>query len=203
MTRYARLGTPWPRMLGLCAAAAGLMGAVAARPGSLWPLQGLTVGLIAAGTAWCVDEQAAAVVDSLPRTLRWRTIARTLVACPLAITWVLCTLLWRRNLPPHPAVLVLQGIAAMATAVAYGAWRRAHGTAAPGGGFAAAAVTACVALTLVPLNRVESAVFPAWSVGSWRTCGAIWAAMLSSSALVLCVTLRDNRQRTDPVPRKR
>jgi hypothetical protein len=190
VTRYARLGTPWRRVLGLCIVATGLMTTVAARPGSLWPLQGLTVGLIAAGTAWCVDEQAAPVVDTLPRNLRWRTTARTLVACPLAITWVLCILIWRRELPPHPAVLILQGITAMAAAVAYGAWRRAHGAAAPGGGFAVAAVTACVAVTLAPLGGAESALFPAWSVGGWRTCGLIWTAMLSGSTLVLCITLR-------------
>jgi hypothetical protein len=191
MTRYARLGTPWRRVLGLCIVAAGLMTTVAAGPGSLWPLQGLTVGLMAAGTAWCVDEHAAAVVDALPRTLRWRTTARALVACPLAITWVLCILIWGRDLPPHPAVLILQGVAAMAAAVAYGAWRRAHGTAAPGGDFAVAAMTACVAVTLVPLGRADSALFPAWSVGGWQTCGAIWTAMLSGSTLVLCITLRD------------
>jgi hypothetical protein len=190
MTRYARLGAPWRRVLGLCAAATGLMAAVAVRPGSLWPLQGLTVGLIAAGTAWCVDEQAAAVVDTLPRSLRWRTTARALVASPLAITWVLCTLIWRRELPPHQGVLVLQGIAAMAAAVAYGACRRAHGAATPGGGFAVTAVTACVAVTLAPLGRAESALFPAWSVGGWQTCGVIWTAMLSGSTLVLCITLR-------------
>lgn len=85
---------------------------------------------------------------------------------------------------------MLQGVAAMSAAVAYGAWRRAHGAAAPGGGFAVAAITACVAVTLAPLDRAESAVFPAWSADGWQTCGAIWTAMLSGSILVLCITLR-------------
>lgn len=201
MTRYASLGTPWRRVLGLCIVAAGLMTTVASRPGTLWPLQGLTVALIAAGTAWCVDEQSAALVDTLPRTLRWRTTARALAACPLVITWVLCILIWGADLPPHPAVLILQGIAAMATAVAYGAWRRAHGNAAPGGGFAVAAVTASVAATLAPLGHAESALFPAWTVGDWRTCGVIWTTMLSGSTLLLCITLRDTVSTTALVAR--
>ncbi|MEU0312929.1 hypothetical protein [Nocardioides sp. NPDC006273] len=53
-----------------------LMERVARWPWTMWPLEGITIGLLAAGTAWCFDEPAAEVVDAAPRHLTWRTGAR-------------------------------------------------------------------------------------------------------------------------------
>jgi len=50
-------------------------------------LQGCAVGLLTGAAAWCFDEPAAAVVDTAPRSLLWRTGARADGLLFLLVWW--------------------------------------------------------------------------------------------------------------------
>ena len=91
MTGYVARAVPWPLVAAGCGTTAALMGLVAASPWVLWPLQGTAVGVLSATVAWSMDEQAAAVVDTLPRSLRWRTAVRASTVPLVLGIWAL----WR------------------------------------------------------------------------------------------------------------
>ena len=114
-------------MLASCVVVAALMAMVAAWPEVVWPLQGAAVGLLAGAAAWSMDETSAAVVDTLPRPLSWRTAARAAAVVPSALVWTGCVLLLRRPAAAAPRPFLLQGFAAVLLAVAFVTWRRALG----------------------------------------------------------------------------
>ena len=109
MIGYAVRVLPWRLTLASCALITALMSLVAAWPWVMWPLQGTSVGLIAGAVAWAMDERAAAVVDTLPRSLRWRTTARALIVVPLLGVWIVALVLMRDRIPAHLDLFILQG----------------------------------------------------------------------------------------------
>lgn len=191
MTAYAARAVPWALVLASCVVAAVLMALVAAWPDSVWPLQGATVGLLAGATAWSLDETAAAIVDTLPRPLRWRTMARTLAAGPLALTWAGSVLVAGDRLPPHPALLIGQGLAAVLFAEAFVTWRRARGSAAPGTRFASVVIVTTAMLALLRPLPDHLPLFPIWSYEPWSRSLTFWSALAVGSAALLVATLRD------------
>jgi hypothetical protein len=192
--RYAARAVPWPLVLTTCAVVAALMALVAAWPEVVWPLQGAAVGLLAGAAAWSMDETAAAVVDTLPRPLWWRTAARTAAVVPLALVWSGCVLIAGDRLPPHSDLFLLQGFAAVIVAVAFVTWRRAHGEAAPGDRVAPAAIAAAVALALIRPFPDRVPLFPVWAYEEWGLSLAIWSALAAASAVLLAISLRPARR---------
>ncbi len=189
MIRYAARAVPWPHVLASCVLTVPLMAMVAAWPETVWPLQGAAVGLLAGAAAWSMDETAAAVVDSLPRPLWWRTAARTAAVVPLMLVWGGCVLVAGDRLPPHSELFLLQGFAAMLCAVAYVTWRRAHGEAAPGARVASGAIAAATAFALLrPLPDLLP-LFPVWAYEQWELSLAIWSALAVAAAVLLALAL--------------
>lgn len=189
MIRYAARAVPWTLVLAGCALTPALMTIVAAWPETMWPLQGTAIGLLAGVAAWSMDETAAAVVDTLPRPLPWRTVARATAIVPLALTWGGCVLIPRDRLPPHTELFLLQGLAALLFAVAFATWRRARGNAVPGTRFASFVIPVAAMLALVrPLpDRVP--LFPVWTNEHWTLSLAIWTTLAVGSAALLAMTL--------------
>jgi hypothetical protein len=189
MIRYAARAVPWPLVLASCMLTAALMAMVAAWPRTMWPLQGTAIGLIAGTAAWSLDETAAAVVDTLPRSLRWRTAARAIAVVPLALTWVGCVLVPGSRLPPHTGLFLLQGIAALLFALAFVTWRRARGEAVPGTRFASIVIPVAAMLALMRPLPDRLALFPAWPGEQWTLSLAIWGTLAVGSAALLAMTL--------------
>jgi len=114
MIRHAARALPWPLLVATAILLVGLLRVVEQWPFTMWPLQGLAVGLLAGAVAFACDEPAAAVVDTLPRGLAWQGLAAT-VAVVAAVTAL------RRHGRASPAGAIGAGVVA---AAAYAALAR-------------------------------------------------------------------------------
>jgi hypothetical protein len=125
----------------------------------MWPLQGIAVGMVAAAATWCFDETAAAVVDTLPRSLAWRTASRLLGVAVVLGVW-LAAVDWTSTAYFGQAGHVAwQGVAAITAGSAYATWRRSRGAPTPAA--AAATVLVCGA-SFVALARPLGDRLPAF-----------------------------------------
>ena len=133
MIRYSVRTTPWLILAIGGGVVAGLLSLVARWPGSMWPLQGTAVGVLAGVVAWALDERPASIVDSLPRPHWWRTVARILVVVPVTLAVAIGSLVVHRDrLPDHLPLFVVQAVVAVVLALAVAVWRRSRGVAEPG-----------------------------------------------------------------------
>ncbi|WP_217922388.1 hypothetical protein [Miltoncostaea oceani] len=201
MPRYVLRAVPW-RLVAACGLVIPcLMALTAAWPDVVWPLQGTAVGLLAAAAAWSMDEPAAAVVDSLPRGLAWRTAARSAAVVPLAVVWTASVVVAGDRLPDHAALFVLQGLAAILAGVAVATTRRAAGVATPGLVLAPAVLAVVAMLALVRPMPDRLPFFPLWEgEEAWARSATIWWSILAAAAVVLVASLaRDGRRRPSRV----
>ena len=189
MIRYAIRALPWPLLVTVATVVLALMEVVRRWPWTMWPLEGCAVGLVAAGAAWCCDEPAAAVVDSAPRSLLWRTTARLLGVCVLLGVWVLSVALARDSLFQHPVEVALQGVIASAAAFAWATWRRSRGTGTPGGLLAAGIVPVVTFWAVARPLPQSLPVFPyTTSVelgGDWEVSLVIWLVVAAAATALL------------------
>ncbi len=201
MRSYAARAIPW-RLLGACTALLGtLMALVRVHPWTLWPLQGLAVGLLAGAVGWCLDEPAAAVVDAAPRGLPWRTAARAIGIAPLAAVWLLLVWWARPALFGHPGTIAVQGLSASAIASAWVTWRRAGAAATPGNRFATAVVPLAAAWALARPLETRLPIFPYGPAGpaaNWAGSTWLWATA-GATALVFTTVLLARDGRLPPI----
>jgi hypothetical protein len=186
---HARAAVPWGTVALGCALVPALMAILALEPGILWPLQGLAVGVVAAVGAWCMDERAAAAVDTLPRALWWRTLARAPALAPPLIVWAACLWFWRDDLPPHLALFALQGVAAGLAGAALATWRRGAGVASPGLTLAPALVAAAAVAALVRPFPGVLPVYPLESADPWGLSVGLWVAATCAACALVALTL--------------
>jgi hypothetical protein len=193
--RYTVRTTPWTMLVVGCGVVAGLVTIVAHRPGSMWPLQGTAVGVIAGVVAWSMDERTAPIVDTLPRPHWWRTVARALVVVPALLgLWVACLAAFRDRLPDHFGLFVVHGVVATVLALAVTVWRRSRGAAEPGAAFATYVIPAATALALIRPVARWLPVFPIWETERWALSWALWLTVGGLAAVMLVSTLaRDQR----------
>ncbi|GAB2473886.1 hypothetical protein [Xylanimonas ulmi] len=193
MLRHAGRAVPWVLVAVAAVGVAGLLALVRWRPWTLWPLEGVAVGLLAAAVGWCLDEPAAAVVDVTPRGIAWRTAARSAGVAVLLAAWATGVWFARDGLFGHPGYVLLQGGGAAAVAVAWTTWRRVGGEATPGGRWAVVVVPLTSAWALVRPFEASAPVFPFADQG-WAASAAGWVAAGLGAATVLAVVLvRDGR----------
>jgi hypothetical protein len=196
MTDYVARAVPWTRVALAAALVIVLMELVRWNPWVLWPLEGTAVGLLAGATAWCFDETSAAVVDSAPRGLAWRTMARSPGPLLLVATWTAVVLhAGAATTFEHLDEIWFQGVAACLAGAAYTGWRRSCGDASPGLRFATAVVPATTAWALLrPLDH-HLAVFPyaTTTPAGWDHSTTGWVALATGAVVVLGVALADAR----------
>lgn len=196
MTGYGARAVPWTRVALAAGLVVVLMELVRWNPWTLWPLEGTAVGLLAGATAWCFDETAAAVVDSSPRGLAWRMMARSPGPLLLVVTWTAVVLhAGDETTFGHRDEIWIQGVAASLAGAAYTSWRRSCGEASPGLRFATAVVPATTAWALVRPFDPHLAVFPygTTSPGGWDRSATGWVALTIAAVVVLGVVLADAR----------
>ena len=179
MVRYAIRALPWPLLVTVATVVLALMEVVRRWPWTMWPLEGCAVGLVAAGAAWCCDEPAAAMVDSAPRSMLWRTTARLLGLALLLGVWVLSVAHARDSLFEHPVEVALQGVIASAAAFAWATWRRSRGAAKPGGLLAAGIVPV---VTFWAVARPLPQSLPLFPYTTSVELGGDWASAWSSGS---------------------
>lgn len=203
LIRHAVRAVPWGIVATASLLVPALVALAAIRPEALWPLQGVAVGLLAAVVAWSMDERAAAIVNTLPRALWWRTAARAASALPLAAAWLAALHVAGDRFPDHAALFVLQGAAALAAGAALTTWRRAAGAATPGLVVAPALVVATAGIALIRPLPERLPLFPIWDFEEWALSAAIWWAVLAGALGLLAVALTRGRTagRTETAPR--
>lgn len=174
--RHAVVATRWSLLAASGVAAAGCVVLVSRWPAALWPLHGAALGLLTGAAAAAVDERCAAVVDTAPRPLWWRTAGRAVVPVALAVVWVVTHALVRDRLPDHLDVLVLQGVVAVGLGFAVATASRVRGRGEPGQALAAAVVPLVLGAALARPFEAELPLFPVWPHEDWRRAALLWAA---------------------------
>ncbi|MCL1870276.1 MAG: hypothetical protein FWF90_07670 [Promicromonosporaceae bacterium] len=191
MLRHAGRAVPWALVAVAAVLVVGLLGLVRWRPWTLWPLEGVAVGLLAAAAGWCLDEPAAAVVDVAPRGLAWRTATRAPGIGVLVLAWA-GGVRWAGDaLFGHPLDVLQQGGAGVLVAMAWTTWRRAAGESSPGGRWALTVVPLAAGWALVRPWPDAVPVFPFGPDAGWRASAVGWSAAtgLAGAALAVVLTL--------------
>jgi hypothetical protein len=189
MIAYARRAVPSSLLVIAAVLVVGLLVLVEHWPFTLWPLQGMAVGLLAAAAAWCFDEPAAAITDTTPRHLAWQTTARSTGVVALLLVWVVTVAQTRSGYFGHAVDVAWQGIAATLVVTAIVTWRRSQHVATPAGSAFAATVTVSLALAVVkPLAKYVE-VFPYTSSGDWGGARTLWTGAAVLAVVVLWAAL--------------
>lgn len=196
MLTYAGRAVPWTRLGLATVLAVTLMELVRWDPWTLWPLEGCAVGLLAGASAWCFDEQAAAVVDAAPRGLAWRTLVRSPAVQLLALVWWGVVAHAGDALFDHALEIAVQGWAAILAGAAWASWRRAGGDPMPGLRVATVVVPVASAWALIRPLAGPLPVFPyaqGGEFGDWRASLEGWLVAGAVSLVLLALTLTDVR----------
>ena len=191
MTLHAVRGVPWLVVLLVVAPVPALLRAVEEWPYTVWPLQGVAVGLVAAAAVWCFDETAAAVVDTLPRSLAWRTASRLLGVAVVLAVWLLSVAWTSTAYFGRAGHVAWQGVAAIAAGAAYVTWRRSTGTATPALGVATGLVCGASFLALARPLDDQLPVFPYLDSGPWAASAVLWAVIGLAALLGLAIVLAE------------
>jgi hypothetical protein len=160
----------------------------------LVPLR-LALAALAAAAAYVLDEPAAGAVDAVPRTRRRRTGDRIpAVAFPTGV-WVAGIAAMELRVPSTPAVgLLVEGVGAVAIAVALAAVLRSPGRAEPGDVVASTVgVVILAGVVLDPPLWWPVPPFPV--VAGWAGSTALRAALTVAAAAVVAAS-RDPYRRT-------
>ncbi|MCD0448014.1 hypothetical protein LO762_02205 [Actinocorallia sp. API 0066] len=186
MLRHAARALPVP-VLGAAAPVVALLLWMLDRwPWMAWPAAGIAAALVGAAAARLFDEPAAAIVDTLPRALWWRTTARLGPACLLVAGWLAAASLVDLDGAGRPAFVRLQGVVTVLCAAAWTTWLRRRGRARPGSAVAAGLLLVLSSLAL--RNPLERFV-PLYPYGPdpepWRTAYFLWGAAGAVAAVLL------------------
>lgn len=190
MVRHAARAVPWPLLAAAGVLLYALLRAVQQWPYSVWPLQGLAVGLLAGIAAFAYDEPAAAVVDTLPRGLAWRTAARSLAVVVLLGWWLVAVALTREAFFGHAVAIAGQGLVATVAVIAATAHLRRRGIASPATVVGTVAVGATMFWALARPFEERLPVFPFTEAGQWSDSRTLWTGVLVATSIWLVATLR-------------
>ena len=191
MTLHAVRGVPWLVVLLGVAPVPALLRIVEEWPYTMWPLQGIAVGVVAAAATWCFDDAPAAVVDTLPRSLAWRTTARLAGVAVVLGVWLLSVSWTSTAYFGQTGHVAWQGVAAIAAGSAYVTWRRSRGVATPARGVATALVSGAAYLALARPLDDRLPVFPYMAAGPWRASGVLWTVVIVVSLVVTVAVLAE------------
>jgi hypothetical protein len=197
MTRHAVRGVPWLVLLFGVAPVPALLRIVQEWPYTVWPLQGIAVGLVAAAATWCFDETAAAVVDTMPRSLAWRTASRLLGVGLVLGVWLLSVAWTSTAYFGRAGHVAWQGVAAITAAAAYATWRRSRGASTPAVGAATGLVCGASFLALARPLDDGLPVFPYLETGPWAASAVLWTVVGVVAVAVLAVLLAEPAARPD------
>ena len=195
MGAYLVRVVPWPVIASTVPVLVLLLVTVQHWPYVMWPLQGVAVALVAGAAAWCFDEPAAAVVDTLPRSLAWRTLTRLLGAVLLLVAWATAVASTADAYFGHALAVAMQGCCAALVVIVYATLRRRSGHPTPARSIATAIVPVLVFVALVRPFPNALPVFPYTSLGPWQHSNRVWAALGLISVVVLVVVLSEVRAR--------
>ncbi|HEY1489090.1 MAG TPA: hypothetical protein VGF84_23495 [Micromonosporaceae bacterium] len=180
----------WPAVVGISGAAVVLGGCAVAFPAAVTVLFPIAFVLLAAATAFVLDEPASQVVDVTPTGPVQRTVIRSLaVLAPLAAgaLLMLAGALRGLALPWAATGLALAGNVALGFAMACVARTR---TGEPGAPVSAAVVLILMTPTLLPPVARRVSLFPTPG-GAGLSSNSVWWTILAVCVAAVAVSLRD------------
>ena len=188
MLVYAVRGLPVAAVTVLLLAMVGWFWLLNTWPSYLWLVAGIAAGLLGAGAGRLFDEPAAAVVDTLPRALWWRTAARSFAASALVGVWLAgVSTIDAGESGVHLGLLRLYGVGAVLTVAAACTGLRRRGRATPG--FAVGSTIFLVLLFLATSNPLPHhlplfplVTDPEVAVSTWLWWGIVITAAGALSA---------------------
>ena len=189
----ATTGVPWRPVALLTAGGVGLLLLASVWSGSSVAGTAVTVGvpLLAAATAYVLDEAASEAVAAVPTSLRARSVTRLVVAAVIVGLGALAlgVVALRSGSGAKAGITVqLVGLALVAVAASAAARRR---VAEPGEAVGGALLALVLTLVLShPLDRWVS-LFPSEPDLRWGASLALWAAVAVASVAGLWVATRD------------
>jgi hypothetical protein len=190
MISYAARAVPWGLLGAGAGLIAGLLLLVERWPYTMWPLQGIAVGVLAGMAVWCYHEPAAALIDTLPRGLRWRTTSRSAGSSALLVVWLIALRQTRSGYFGHARDVAWQGIAAVIIAACYLTWCRTRGSTGPARAASASIIGVALFVALArPFPKLVP-VFPYTATGHWATSRLLWAAACLAAITLLLLGTR-------------
>ena len=190
-------GVDWRAVLGASAVGATILILCGALPTDGVPLTYVRLALIslAGGTAFVLDEPAAAAVAAVPVTRGRRTAVRMLAVGPPLGVWTtgVLTLTLRHPATPVRGLLV-EGVGVLAVAVAGAASLRLAGRDEPGE--LVASVWGAVLLAVLLFDPPPHAVPPFPVDAGWGASTLFWGVVGTGAAVVVVATSRDIRRRS-------
>jgi hypothetical protein len=185
---YLRRGVAWPALLGCCAAAVVLTGAVSLWPSSAAVLLPAALACCAAAACFVYDERAGAVVAVTPRGAGWRRTARLAVVVLPLLVWAGIVLARPGDLPLHRSGWWLAGGATVVLTSGLAARASRRAVDAPGSVLASVAVLAVLSPVVVSGFLGWDSVYPAsgFTTGTW----AFWLVVASGGVVAWVVAAR-------------
>ena len=174
---YLRRGVAWPALLGCCAAAVVVAGALSRWPSSATVLLPALLACCAAGAGFAFDEGAGAVVTVTPRGAGWRRTTRLAVALvPLAL-WCAVVVARPGDLPLDRSAWWSVGAATLALTSGLAAWLSRRAVDSPGAVLASVVAVAVLSPVVVTAFLGWESVYPVSDVAGgvrafWLTVGA-------------------------------
>lgn len=200
MILHARRAVPWALVCISASLIVLMMAIVGQWPWVAWPLQGISVGLLAATAALCMDEPTPELTGTTPRPLKWRATSAGLGVLALTLTWLVGVFTVGGDLFGHRTDVLGQGIGATAAAVGAALWLRSRGTPAPGRSLSIWIVAATAGLSLIRPLEQALPLLPYGPTGPWENSRLLWTGTtLLGLVAVACATADLGwRQRNQP-----
>lgn len=174
---YLRRGVAWLPLLGCCAAALGVAGALSRWPAAAVVLLPALLACCAAGAGFAFDEGAGAVVAVTPRGAGWRRATRLAVALvPLAL-WCAVVVARPGDLPLDRSAWWSVGVATLALTSGLAALASRRAVDSPGAVLAPVVALAVLSPVVVTSFLGWESVYPASELA-----GGIWAFWLTVGA---------------------
>lgn len=195
MTPVARYAVAWPQVGAVAAALVLAIAVLGQRPWQLWPLEGLSLSLLVAGVAWCLDDPTPEIARTTPRQLRWTLRPRSAgLAVPL-VAWSGAVILLGGDMFGHRTDVLLHGYAAALATSGIVAWLRWRDRPQPGHTVAPVAVPLVLALALVRPTERWLPVFPYGPDAAWGRATWTWGAMAAAGCVLLVGALAEVHSR--------
>jgi hypothetical protein len=196
MIRYGLHAVPVAAVAFAVTAVAGLLWMVDRWSPGTWPLAGVAVALLGATAARLADEPAASIVDSLPRALWWRTVARLPYAAVLVGVWLAGVAVVGIGFTGRPDVVGLQGVGAVVLGVAITTALRRRGHSRPGAAVGSAFLVVVMAFAVANPATEWLPVFPFGPDDPWRAAGWLWGGLVAVGVILLLASCVEGRVRT-------
>lgn len=158
-------------------------------PSYVWLTAGIAAGVLGAGASRLFDEPAAAIVDTLPRPLWWRTAARGVGAGVLVGVWLVGV--WTLDADPsaiHRGLLRLHGVGTVLAVAALCTGLRRRGYASPG---VTVGSTSFLVLFFLALSNPMPHLVPLVTDAVVQASTWLWSAIVGIAACGVAAACRE------------